>query len=80
MNCPKCGKEMEKGMLETGSSNVLFQIRWWIGVEKGQSTMGRKPVPIDTTLLGGDVQLAFFGSRCLECQILVIEYGGEKRS
>ncbi|MDD1766163.1 MAG: PF20097 family protein [Methanomassiliicoccales archaeon] len=79
MICPKCGKEMEKGMLETGSSNVLFQTRWWIGVEKGQSTMGRKPVALRTSLLSQQ-QLAFFGSRCPECQILVIEYNGEKRS
>jgi hypothetical protein len=79
MICPKCGKEMEKGMLETGSSNVLFATRWWIGVERGQSTMGRNSVAIRTSLLE-QAQLAFFGSRCPECQMIVIEYGGERRS
>ena len=70
MNCPECGKEMEKGMLDVGSRGILYGMRWWINVEKGQSTFGRKSEVLRR--MGSD--FGTFGSRCPECRIIMLKY------
>jgi len=70
MKCPECGKEMEKGMLEYGNQGFLYGMRWWIGAEEGQSTIGKKSVVFKR--IGST--FGSFGYRCPECQLIVLRY------
>lgn len=79
MNCPKCGKEMEKGMLEVTSGGYLQgALRWYSGLEKNQATVGRETVALRRGIGGAYFHVP--GYRCSDCELAVIEYGLENES
>ncbi|MCJ7516433.1 MAG: PF20097 family protein [Methanomassiliicoccales archaeon] len=76
MISPKCGKEMEKGILEVDAGGYLQgALRWFSGLEKYQATVGRKRVVLGRGVLGAYFHVP--GHHCSDCELAVIEYGSE---
>jgi len=73
MMCPKCGKPLEPGMLESsGTRGGGYELRWYIGAKKGMSLAGKETLRIGEWHDIGEPP-KMFGYRCPKCNLLVLE-------
>jgi transcription initiation factor IIE alpha subunit len=74
MLCPKCGKEMEQGYLQIGSS-VGLGVFWFDRLfEHGQQFTAKKK-----RLMSVPAPRNIEGFRCPKCKVVLFEYGAEKQ-
>ena len=74
MICPKCGKEMEHGYLQIGSS-VALGVFWFDRLfEHGEQFLAKK-----NRILNAPIPRNIEGFRCPKCKVVLFEYGKKNR-